>query len=212
MTLRLPHFGPRTCFLGTMGLDPPPAFPVLPAGLRVAPFKAPDLQALGPEAMDPAMTEHRLVCGDRPWGLWRGRDLLCYGWTSTQPTSILTMSMVVPGPREAYFYGFYTPPRHRGHGYYPLLLRHISAQLGQEGHRRAWIAVFAENSASWKGVLKAGFQKAATHVSLHGRVTWTLPEGEEPQPTLRPRRRGLHMEWRPASDAGGRRPSRLRLG
>jgi ribosomal protein S18 acetylase RimI-like enzyme len=184
-----------------MGLDPPPQAPELPPGVTVAPFRAPDLQILGPGAMDPSMTEQRLACGDRPWGMWRGRDLLCYGWTSTRPTSILTLSLIVPGPDEAYLYGFYTPPKHRGNGYYPTLLRHICALLAQEGARRTWIAVFDTNRASWKGVLRAGFQKSATHLSLHGRLTWTVPEGEVPQPTLRPRRRGLHLDLRPRASS-----------
>lgn len=196
MSIVIPGFGLKRCYLGTKGLSPPPAFPALPEGVTVRTFKAPDLQVLGPEAMDPSMTEHRLACGDRPWGLWRGRELLSYGWSSTRPTSILSLSMLVPQADEAYLYGFYTPPAHRGNGYYPLLLRHICAHLAEEGTQRAWIAVFTHNTSSWKGVLKAGFRKASTHVALNGRLSWTLPEGEEPQPTLRPRHRGLHLGLR----------------
>lgn len=203
-------FGLRRYKLATMALSPPPAFPPLPDGLSVKPFKAPDLQILGPQAMDPTMTEHRLTCGDRPWGLWRGRELLCYGWSSTRPTSILSLTMLVPAPGEAYLYGFFTPPAHRGKGYYPLLLRQISAQLGADGVTRAWIAVVAENRASWRGVLKAGFRKSSTYVSWHGRITWTVPEGSEPQPILRPRFRGLHFGTNGASGAVGARNRVLR--
>ena len=199
MSKFIPDFGLQRCYLGTMGLSPPPAFPALPDGMRVQSFKAPDLQIMGADAMDPTMTEHRMAFGDRPWGLWRGRELLAYGWSSTRATSILTLSMLVPQADEAYLYGFYTPPSHRGNGYYPLLLRHICAHLGEEGMRRAWIAVFSNNRASWKGVMKAGFQKASTHVALHGRISWTVPERDVPQPTLRPRCRGLHLKLRAAS-------------
>jgi GNAT superfamily N-acetyltransferase len=202
--------GFKRCYLGCMGLDPPPAFPSLPDGCRIAPFRGPDLQILGPQAMDPAMTEQRLACGDRPWGLWKDRELLCYGWSSTRPTSILTMTMVVPGPHEAYLYGFYTPPPHRGKGYYPLLLRQIGAQLAQEGSLRAWIAVFDHNAASWKGVLKAGFRKTTTQLSLHGRLSWTQAERVGPQPSLRPRLRGLHMGMLPRREAAGSAPREAR--
>lgn len=196
MSIVLPGLGLKRCYLGTKDLAPPPAFPALPEGLMIRTFKAPDLQSLGPQAMDPAMSEHRLACGDRPWGLWRGRELLAYGWSTTRPTSILALSMLIPGEQEAYLYGFYTPPKHRGNGYYPLLLRHICAHLGEEGTTRAWIAVFTNNASSWKGVLKAGFRKTSTHMALNERLSWTLPEGEEPQPTLRPRLRGLHLGLR----------------
>ncbi len=202
--------GFKRCYLGGWELDPPPAFPTLPAGCHIAPFRAPDLQVLGPRAMDPAMTEQRLACGDRPWGLWRDRELLCYGWSSTRPTSILTLTTVVPGPHEAYLYGFYTPPPHRGQGYYPLLLRQIGAQLAQEGSLRAWIAVFDHNAASWRGVLKAGFRKTTTQISLYGRLSWTRAERVEPQPRLRPRLRGLHLGTLPRREGARPAPARPR--
>lgn len=187
--------GYRRCVIGLARLEPAQRPAALPDGLRLGPFGLNDLEAFSSAGgMDVEETPVRLLRGDRPWGLWLGDELACYGWSTTQPTSLSTRVALAPQTGEAYLFSFFTHPRHRGHGYYPLLLRAICEALAQEGLHHAWISVAPYNIASRRGIEKAGFMVAATHATLRGRCSLLLTQPDMPFPELRPYHRGLHLK------------------
>lgn len=159
---------------------------------RIAPFTRADLVAFeGTGAKDLEATADRLAIGDRPWGLWEGEALVAYGWTSTRPTAFLDLFEVRPAPDEAYFFDYFTHPDHRGRGCYPLLLAGIANVLAAEGMAGGWIAVAERNTASWRGVHKAGFRHAGDVVTVHRRLGAVVQRGDEPRPPIGLRARGV---------------------
>lgn len=64
-------------------------------------------------------------------------------------------------PGEAYVWDCVTRQSHRGRGLYPTLLNFILHDLRRRGYRRAWIGTTADNTASIRGLTKAGFHKVA---------------------------------------------------
>lgn len=169
----------------------------LPDGLQLGAFTHADIEpldALG--ATDVADTPQRLARGDRPWGLWEGTQLVCYGWSSVLTTSVSRYMTITPAPAEVYFYDFFTPPAARGRGFYPVLLRAMRGALAGQGRTRAWIAVSARNSASLRGIEKAGFRMAATYWTWSGRLSCLRCHDTAPCPPVRSRRMGFTFRLR----------------
>lgn len=166
----------------------------LPYGLRLGRFTHGDIEplaALG--ATDVADTARRLARGDRPWGLWEGAELVCYGWSTVQTTGVSRYMTIAPAPDEAYLYDFFTPPAARGRGFYPILLRAMCRALAGEGRTRAWIAVAADNAASLRGIEKAGFRAAGKFWTWSGRLSYVRCHERAPCPPVRSRRAGLTL-------------------
>ncbi len=65
---------------------------------------------------------------------------------------------VSPPEGEAYVYESFTRPEVRGRGVYPSALRGIAADLAEVGEH-LWVMVEADNPASIRSVVKAGFEK-----------------------------------------------------
>jgi hypothetical protein len=108
--------------------------------------------------------------GDRNRGfvLRLGGELAAYGWSAAGPAHIggLDLAFSVP-PGERYLWDFFTFPPYRGRGLYPLLLQEI---LRRESEAEwFWIGHDADNLASRRGILKAGF-------ALAGEAGWA-PDG-----------------------------------
>ena len=112
----------------------------------------------------------RLAEGHVPFLLRVGGRLAAYGWSARGPAHIggLDLTFTVP-PGERYLWDFVTLPAYRGRALYPLLLQEIlRRQIGEA--EWFWIGHEPDNSASGRGILKAGFRPA-------GRV-WRLRDGE----------------------------------
>lgn len=100
---------------------------------------------------------------------------VCYGWSAHRQGHIgdLDLTLVMP-ERNRYLWDFVTLPEYRGRGLYPLLLQHIlSTDVDAE---RFWIGHDAENSASGRGILKAGFAPAV-EMWTDGAVRWLVGKG-----------------------------------
>lgn len=104
------------------------------------------------------------------------REPAAYGWVALHEGRIdeLAFRFAVP-PGNAYLWDFETLPPWRGRGIYPRLLQGITAQLS--GVDRFWIGYDARNSASARGIEKAGFVAVGDLTIVDGRAT-----GFEPSP------------------------------
>jgi GNAT superfamily N-acetyltransferase len=92
-------------------------------------------------------------------------QIVAYCWVSFGAEEIGELECVIRlRPREAYVWDCATLPQHRGHGYYPWLLRHIVGALYDVGVRRIWIGSLLANRASQRGFAKSGFTEVATVV------------------------------------------------
>lgn len=82
-----------------------------------------------------------------------------YGWSAAGYAEIgeLRLSFTL-APRNRYLWGFATLPAWRGRGVYPRLLRAIlAAEMADADH--FWIGHEPGNTASARGILKAGFRR-----------------------------------------------------
>jgi len=66
----------------------------------------------------------------------------------------------------------YTLPEHRRQGLYARLLVTICARLAEMGHRRAIITCAPDNTASMRGIEKAGFTRVHSSKSLLIAARW----------------------------------------
>lgn len=105
---------------------------------------------------------------------------VCYGWSAHRRGHIgaLDLTLVMP-ERNRYLWDFATLPEWRGRGLYPLLLRYLVSTEAQEA-QRFWIGHDAENVASGRGILRAGFQPAA-EMWTDGSASWFVPLGALPR-------------------------------
>lgn len=80
------------------------------------------------------------------------------GWSATGEVALFggRVTLHVP-PNNLYLYGFVTHPDWRGRGIYPYLLQTI---LRTEEQEYFWIMHLLENTASQRGIHKAGFRVA----------------------------------------------------
>ena len=112
---------------------------------------------------EPTTVARRL--GQGRWG-FAGRksqtEVVTYGWVALDFTSVGPTGLdFVPPIGDAYLFDFATLPAHRGHGYYPTLLRFILHTLAKHSLRRAWIATAPGNDKSARSIARAGFTKVA---------------------------------------------------
>jgi GNAT superfamily N-acetyltransferase len=125
--------------------------------------------------LTPAEARARLARGHRAYLARLHGTPVAYGWVATREGDIgeLGLSFGLPGG-ERYLWDFATRPRWRGRGLYPRLLQAIIAHEIDEADR-FWIGHERENTASERGILKAGF----------GRVAG-LGAGDDGRPVLTP--------------------------
>lgn len=72
-----------------------------------------------------------------------------------------------------------TFPAHRGQGLYPLVLRASLRHLAAQGYSRAIITCAPDNSASVRGIEKAGFRRVKTIYSLIIFARWIAVQRAE---------------------------------
>jgi RimJ/RimL family protein N-acetyltransferase len=114
-----------------------------------------------------------------------GHEMVSYGWVSSRMERMGDTGCGFQPPHDdVWLYDFATVPDYRGHGYYPLLLRHILHTLAQKGTRYAWIGTAPGNDTSARSIARAGFTKAG-HTRYHPSVNGDAPRFEvEPMPDL----------------------------
>jgi hypothetical protein len=112
--------------------------------------------------------KEQLWLGHRAYLASLGTLPVAVGWSAAGEVDLLggRVTLHLP-PHHRYLYGFVTHPDWRGHGMYPYLLQAIVRTEEQEYF---WIMHLQENTASQRGIHKAGF-RVAGHLSF-------LPTGE----------------------------------
>src|SRR5205085_7023211 len=115
------------------------------------------------EAVEAAMGEEgdrvsaRLARGCRCFAAWRGRQVLAYGWLSTDAEWIGEIGLEIrPAPGEGYVWNCVTLPAHRRSGLFRALLVAVAAEAKREGLSRLWIA--SVEDATERPVVAAGFE------------------------------------------------------
>ena len=158
--------------------DPLPRLTPLP-GLRVEPAdRQLDLLAhLNRLGHDEAL--RRLDGGHRPYLAYLGDEPVAYGWSASREATIgeLGIRLVLP-PGNRYLWDFLTLPAWRGQNVYPHLLQAIlSREVAEERAARFWIGHDHANTASARGILRAGFQRVGDLYVLPGRDAEVWPSG-----------------------------------
>ena len=111
----------------------------------------------------------RFQAGDRLYLASMNDIPVAYGWVATQEGRISELQWAFALPaRNCYLYNFFTPPEWRGRGIYPHLLQAIIRQESSFDH--FWIGYMPDNTASGRGISKAGFQVVSDLVVTDGRV------------------------------------------
>lgn len=119
----------------------------------------------------------RLDAGNRPYVAFLGGKPVAYGWSATQ-TERIGPDLAWPlAANERALWDFATGAAWRGQGIYPRLLQMIlQTEAGEAEH--FWIGHTPDNTASKRGILKAGFQPTAQILQTgNGEMRW-LPQGE----------------------------------
>ncbi len=183
------------------GADLPP--PAVPAGLsieRIAagdPHSAPLVPPLA-EAMRPcplAEIERRLAAGRRAYVVCAEGSVVAYGWVSFGDEQIAELERTIRvGPGEAYVWDCATLPAWRGRGLYPALLQAVARDLAAEGVGWVWVAAKADNAASLRGFVKAGYRRIA-RIRYARLLIWrrlaVLGDPDAPAPQLASARRAF---------------------
>lgn len=142
--------------LGWWRGDPPPRLPAL-GGLSVA--RAADRAMLSALAgLPPGEVGARLASGHTPYAAFLTGEPVAYGWSASVEAEIGGFLRFRLPPGERYLWDFATLPHARGRGVYPRLIRAIVRGEGEA--ERFWIAHEAGNTASAKGIARAGFRPA----------------------------------------------------
>jgi GNAT superfamily N-acetyltransferase len=107
----------------------------------------------------------------RAYVAYLGDEAVGYGWSATVQASIgaLGLTIAVP-PANRWLWDFATLPAWRGRGVYPRLLQAIVTReaVGDGAVERFWIGHDAPNTASARGLIKAGFRAVGDFCALPG--------------------------------------------
>jgi ribosomal protein S18 acetylase RimI-like enzyme len=105
--------------------------------------------------------EARMAAGHRAYVATVDGVRAAWGWVATRRASIGELGLTFSVPEgERYLWNFVTRPAFRGRGIYPRLLQEIVRRESMDADR-FWIVYAPENRASEKGIVAAGFQRAA---------------------------------------------------
>jgi ribosomal protein S18 acetylase RimI-like enzyme len=102
----------------------------------------------------------RFARGEQCWIAQQADNILAYCWATQAPVDIGEIRCVMhPRGDEVYLYDALTFAAYRGQNLYPALLQRMVAASRAQGWRRALIFVLSDNTASIRGVQKAGFRE-----------------------------------------------------
>jgi GNAT superfamily N-acetyltransferase len=107
----------------------------------------------------------RLARGCRCFAISSSREVVGYGWLSTDPEWIGELGLeIAPGPGDAYVWNCVTVPSQRLRGHFRCLLLFIVDRARREGCSRLWIGSLEEGPEL--AISAAGFVPALrVHVS-----------------------------------------------
>lgn len=109
---------------------------------------------------DRYLFQARLDRGEQFWTAQHDDRIVSYCWGTNAPVEIGEIRCVIqPRADEIYFYDAFTFTEYRGRNLYPALLQQMLRHSRDAGWRRALIFVLSDNTASIRGVAKAGFQE-----------------------------------------------------
>jgi RimJ/RimL family protein N-acetyltransferase len=136
--------------------DPLPLLPPLPGFIAGPADDDRALAALAGRDVDEVMALRR--AGNRPYVARLAGELVAHGWSTDGTVEIgeLDLTFTLP-PGERYLWGFATEARWRGRGIYPRLLQAVLRREGAAA--RCWIGHEPDNTASARGIVKAGFRR-----------------------------------------------------
>ncbi len=146
--------------------DPLPALAPLPGFRAVATDKYPLIAELAQLQLDEIQARAR--GGNQAYIAYLDEHPVAYGWSAASEGAIqeVGLEFAIP-PRNRYLWDFATLPAWRGRGIYPRLLQAILAAEAPLADR-FWIGHTADNMASRRGIIKAGFQEVEALVALPG--------------------------------------------
>lgn len=102
-------------------------------------------------------------------------QLVAYGWITFDEEHIGELGLTVRLlPGEAYIWDCGTLSAYRGKHLYSALLAHTLRELQNNGFRRVWIGMDADNLPSQAGVARAGFQPIVDILLASHNLTRTL--------------------------------------
>lgn len=106
----------------------------------------------------------RFAHGDEFFGWMVGGRVVSFGWVTCQDRTVGPFQLAEV-PERAFLYNFHTLEEYRGQGFYPALLLAVRHVLGRENLTEFVLDVNVRNSASVRGIEKAGFVPVA-HVAF----------------------------------------------
>jgi RimJ/RimL family protein N-acetyltransferase len=102
----------------------------------------------------------RLAHGDEFFGWLVEGEVVSFGWVTYRDRTIGPVRLT-EAPGRAFLYNFHTQDGYRGRGLYPALLLAMRCSLGREQVTELVIDVNLHNTASIRGIEKAGFVPVA---------------------------------------------------
>lgn len=156
-----------------------PAYPEGFSLLRVTGSAAVAYQDLAEEAMRSAgepdgLVTQRFAHGDVFFGWMVEGRVVSFGWV-TYRNRVVGSVRLAEAPGRAFLYNFHTLEAYRGRGLYPALLLAMRSILGRESMNEFIIDVNVRNSASARGIEKAGFTPAARVALITLFTRWRCP-------------------------------------
>lgn len=156
------------------GIDP------APAGFSVLRLAGPDRRdveraesAMARAGEDAAIVSERLQHGDDFFGWVSADEVVSFGWVA-RANRITAGVRLARGGHRVFLYNFHTLPPFRGFGLYPGLLRRMRSELSIDGATEFIIDVSARNTASRRGIEKAGFTLVARASSVTVLRRWQV--------------------------------------
>ncbi len=139
--------------------DPLPELPEIESFSAAPCSDARLLADLGGLHVDEA--ERRLATANTAYVASLGGQPVAYGWSAAGAAAIGDLVLFVVPPEQRYLWDFATLPAWRGRGIYPRLLQSVLSSESEEAGR-FWIGHEEFNTASGRGILRAGFSLVAS--------------------------------------------------
>ncbi len=152
---------------------------------RILPEAADTLaQAMGPGSRDEIC--RRFTAGKHCYAAWMGDEIVTYGWVSFNEEMVGELNLrlrLIPG--EAYIWDCATLPAYRNLHLYSALLSYILHDLEEnQPVCRAWIGANLDNTASQRGIARAGFHHVGNlqvERVLAMRMVWVQKDPDIPE-------------------------------
>ncbi len=143
----------------------------------------------------------RVRDGHRPYVARLSGVPVAYGWSAVSRASIGELGLVFAIPAgNCYLWDFATLPEWRGIGIYPRLIQAI-LRRESSATERFWIGHVDGNSASMRGIVKAGFSAVGATERRDGQALTFAATGPDTRARACAQLLGLSMLWPSARSA-----------